>query len=44
MAKDAAPIFMIRKGNYLAPEMRADLERIEAIKQGERVRIEIRQS
>ena len=44
MAKDAAPIFMIRKGNSLAPEMRADLERIEAIKQGDRVRVEIKQS
>jgi hypothetical protein len=44
MAKDAAPIFMIRKGTNLCPEMRADLERIEAIKPGERVRVEIRQS
>lgn len=44
MAKETAPVFMVRKGNFLCPEMRADLERIEAIKQGERVRVEIKQS
>lgn len=43
MAKksEKAPIFMVRRGNTLHPEMRLDVDAIHAISEGQRVKVEI---
>lgn len=43
MAKEQAPVYLVRKGNSLVAELQSDLERIQAIPNGQRVRVELKQ-
>lgn len=43
MAKEKEEFWLVRKGNALVPEFHGDLDRIQAIPQGQRVRVEIKQ-
>lgn len=43
MAKtEAPPIYVMRRGKVLIPELNFDLEMIEAIPEGERIRVDVR--
>ena len=41
-SSETAPIYVVRYGSNLVGEMAADRERIAEIKEGERVRIDVR--
>lgn len=43
MAKEQAPVYLVRKGNALFPQLQMDLERLQAIPQGHSVRVELKQ-
>lgn len=41
--KEQAPVYLVRKGNALFPELQMDLERLQAIPNGRSVRVELKQ-
>jgi hypothetical protein len=43
MTKDAQPFAFIRRGNSIVPEMDIDLAALDGVKEGQRVRVEIKQ-